>query len=86
MLNHILSTIRRTVALFLILVAFLFATVMPAIMGQPETNAYIFEGSNPWYAASIRQTNAVAVGNNPLYQGQAIAAGAVIMANHDFEG
>lgn len=77
MLNHTLSTIRRTVALFLILAAFLLATVTPAIIGQPETKSYtIFEGSNPWYAASIRQTNAGAV------QGQAIA---YVFANHNFD-
>lgn len=77
MLSHRLSTLRCTVALFLILAALLIATVTPAIMGQPETKSYtIFEGSNPWYAASIRQTNAGAV------QGQAIA---YVFANHNFD-
>jgi hypothetical protein len=86
MLNHTLSTLRRTIALFLILAALLLAIVTSAIMGQLETKSYtIFGGSHQWYPITAHQTNPRSLAMNPLYAGAGTTTATVIMANHNFD-
>jgi hypothetical protein len=85
MLTHTLTPIRCSILASLLLVAFVVATMTSTGFGQTETKSHsIFQGSHNWYPTASHQTKQVAVGNNPLYQGSEVA-GAVMMANHNFD-
>lgn len=82
MSTYILATLRRSILTCLLFTAFAVATLTATALGQNETKSgSSFQGSNPWYPTASHPSK-IAVGNNPIYTGSAIA---VVMANHDFD-